>query len=147
MERMDHFLLLLVIVAIVNMFRSILLVQFRICFDSICCLITVLAHLRLHVGKMGLMDLLLACKTALQVLAHSDHARKITRRGVNMGSLIASLKLIETTRTPFALIMEDAILNASSLERLLRVDAWECSILLHRLRVGATRSQTHLLLV
>ena len=50
---MDHFLLLLVIVAIVQMLGLVLLIEFCARLHALVLLLT--AQLRLHVGKVGLL--------------------------------------------------------------------------------------------
>lgn len=50
---MDHFLLLLVIVAIVQVLGLVLLIEFRTRLHALVLLLTV--QLRLHVGKVGLL--------------------------------------------------------------------------------------------
>ena len=52
-ERVDHFLLLLVIVAIVQMLGLVLLIEFCARLHALVLLLT--AQLRLHVGKVGLL--------------------------------------------------------------------------------------------
>ena len=54
MERVDHFLLLRVIVAIVEVLRCVLRIQFRICLHTFVRLLRV--YVRLHVGKVWLVS-------------------------------------------------------------------------------------------
>lgn len=53
MERVDHFLLLLMIVAIVQVLRLILLIEFRASLHSFIRVLTI--ELCLHVGKVRLL--------------------------------------------------------------------------------------------
>ena len=64
-------------------------------------------------------------QATLQVLAHAHHARVITCRAVYLGTLCATLKLIETTGSAFTGVWPTmSILNVASLHGLLaRVDA------------------------
>ena len=80
-ERMQHFLLLLLIIASVNVFRLILLGQLCVGFYAISGIL-LLIDLCLHVGQMGLL-LVLLCRrrseATRQILTHSNHASVVTR--------------------------------------------------------------------
>ena len=132
---MDHFLLLLVIVAIVQVLGLVLLIEFRTRLHALILLLTV--QLRLHVGKVGLLRVrvvmvmpwvrLLLGQTALQVLTHADHARVITRRAVYLRALRTALKLIETTWSSLAglWVAPVSVGDVAPLERLLtRIYPW-----------------------
>lgn len=70
---------------------------------------------------------LLLGQTALEILTHAHHARVITRWAVNLRSLRAALKFIETTGSTFAgfLASPVTVSDVSTLKRLLaRVYAW-----------------------
>ena len=124
MERVDHLLLLLVVVAIVQVLRLVLLVELRACLQSLRWILT--AQLRLHVGQVRLLRVRMRLRQrALQVLTHPDHARVITGWAVYLRPLRAPLKFIETTGSSFAGVGATmSIGNVSTLERLLaRIDA------------------------
>lgn len=75
---MDHFLLLLVVVAIVHVLRIVLLIQLGLCFHTIIWLLRI--HLSLHVGEMRLVPvglLLSRGYRALQILTHAYHSSVI----------------------------------------------------------------------
>ena len=124
MERVDHLLLLLVIVAIVQVLRLVLLVELGAGLESLSRILA--AELRLHVGQVRLLRVWVRLRQAtLEVLAHADHARVITCGTVYLGTLCAPLKFIETTGSSFTSVGASvSISNVSTLERLLaRIDA------------------------
>ena len=80
----------------------------------------------LHVGQVrGVRRRI----SRLQVLAHTHHAHVVASGRVNLRAPVRSLKLIETTGTTFAGVVE-SVLNVTSLERLLRIDARQSGRLL-----------------
>ena len=121
MERVDHLLLLLVVVAIVQVLRLVLLVELRAGLESLSRVLA--AELRLHVGQVRLLGVWVRLRqAALEVLAHADHARVITCGAVYLRTLCAPLKFIETTGSSFTSVGASvSISNVSTLERLL---AW-----------------------
>ena len=124
MERVDHLLLLLVIVAIVQMLRLVLLVELRTGLQSLSRVLA--AELCLHVGQVRLLRVWVRLRqAALEILAHADHARVITCGAVYLRTLCAPLKFIETTGSSFTSVGASvSISNVSTLERLLaRIDA------------------------
>ena len=128
MERVNHFLLLLMIVAIVQVLRLVLLVQFCTRFQTLVRVLT--AQLSLHVCQVRLLGVWMGLsQAALQILTHANHARVISRWTVNLRPLCAPLKFIETTRSSFTGIGRPtsrpvAIGNVTTLEGLLAgVDA------------------------
>ena len=124
MERVDHLLLLLVIVAIVQVLRLVLLVELGAGLESLSRILA--AELRLHVGQVRLLRVWVRLRQAtLEVLAHADHARVITCGAVYLRTLCAPLKFIETTGSSFTSVGASvSISNVSTLERLLaRIDA------------------------
>ena len=124
MERVNHLLLLLVVVAIVQVLRLVLLVELRAGLESLSRVLA--AELRLHVGQVRLLRVWVRLRQAsLEVLAHADHARVITCGAVYLRTLCAPLKFIETTGSSFTSVGASvSISNVSTLERLLaRIDA------------------------
>ena len=122
-ERVNHLLLLLVIVAIVQMLRLVLLVELCTGLQSLSRVLA--AELCLHVGQVRLLRVWVRLRqAALEILAHADHARVITCGAVYLRTLCASLKFIETTGSSLTSVGAMTISNVSTLERLLtRVDA------------------------
>ena len=119
MERVDHLLLLLVVVAIVQVLRLVLLVELRAGLESLSRVLA--AELSLHVGQVRLLGVWVRLRqAALEVLAHADHARVITCGAVYLRTLCAPLKFIETTGSSFTSVGASvSISNVSTLERLL----------------------------
>lgn len=140
MERVNHFLLLLMIVAIVQVLRLVLLVQFCTRFQTLVRVLT--AQLSLHVCQVRLLRVWMGLsQAALQILTHANHARVISRWTVNLRPLCAPLKFIETTRSSFTGIGPTspvAIGNVTTLEGLLAgVDAGQsCGLALCCLLLG-----------
>lgn len=112
-ERMKHFLLLLMIVAAVKVLRLILLVHVG-SFHSFASLLPV--HLGLHLGHMSVLVSmhLSATEAILQILAHPHHTNVVASWRIDSRTLVASLKLIETTRPALCLMVP--IGNVASLE-------------------------------
>ena len=84
-ERMQHFLLLLLIIASVNVFRLILLGQLCVGFYAISGFL-LLIDLSLHVGQMGLLLVRLLggrAEAAWQILTHTNHASVVARWGID----------------------------------------------------------------
>lgn len=109
LERVDHFLLLLLIVAIVQVFRRVLLLHVRLRFHT---LGVATSDLRLHVCQVRLVR---AVEPVLQVLAHAHHACVVTSRRVDLRALSTPLKLVETTWPSFTGVLA-TIVYVSSLE-------------------------------
>ena len=135
MERVEHLLLLLVIIAAVEVLRLILLIHVG-SFHSLPRLLPM--HLHLHLSHMGVLMTMDLCtsQAILQILTHTHHSNVVASWRINSRALIASLKLVETTRSALRLVVP--IGNVPTLKRLLRVDTGQRSWLL-RLRISAAR--------